>query len=362
MEKQEKLVSVIIPVFNVGKYFRNALDSIISQTYNNWELLLVDDGSNDGSLEIAQEYCEKDRRIHYYQRERLPKGAPTCRNIGFENAKGEYLIYLDSDDIIAPYCFQQRVEYIEKNDCDFAVFPLVGYYHKLFDADGMIFGYKPQGDVVYNLLSRSLPFVVVSNIYKRESLQHSNIVWDTSFKSYQDSDYNLQAIRAGLTFKISNLLPDYFYRLSAENSICKKLFSANNCLSQVAFLEKQTEIYGGDKQYYNALLICAALIYQNILLASDKGEVINQFLTKGVITERVLLAKKLRLIARLSSRIKSLKVLDIFQLLLVPVFFLRYKMHYFRWTKHNSEKYKELEAIFQTAVSSTVKSAIVEKL
>ena len=356
------LLSVVIPVFNVENYLRKTLDCVLHQTYSNWELLLIDDGSTDSSFEIAKEYASKDKRIKLLMRDDLPKGAPTCRNIGLKKASGEYLIYLDSDDIIAPYCFQQRVEFIEANKCNFAIFPLVGFYQKLFDANGMIFGYKPEGDIVFNLLARSLPFVVVSNIYRRQSLVDSKVVWDTSFKSYQDSDYNLQVIRAGLTYKISNLLPDYFYRLSADNSICKKLFKASNCLSQVSFLEKQTAIYGDVKEYRAALLICAALIYQNILCAPDNGEVVKHFLNAGIFLDKKLLAMKLRLMARISVSIRNLKILDIFQLLLTPVFFARYKYHIIRWSMYNCNMYQEIKNNFEEVVSEDIRNDISDKI
>ena len=83
MGKGETKVSVVIPVYNVINYLATTINSIICQTYTNWELLLVDDGSTDGSLEVSRAFCKEDERIHLFERDRPPKGAPTCRNIGF---------------------------------------------------------------------------------------------------------------------------------------------------------------------------------------------------------------------------------------------------------------------------------------
>ncbi len=356
------LISVVIPVFNVKNYLSATLNSILDQTYQNWELLLVDDGSTDGSLEIVEEFCSFDSRIKLYKRSVQPKGAPSCRNIGLNLAQGEYLIYLDSDDIIAPYCFQQRVEYLKKYNCDFAVFPLVGYYNKLFDAEGMVFGYKPQGDDVFSLLARILPFVVVSNIYRRKALIDKGIFWDTELKSYQDSDYNLQAIKAGLSYEITNLLPDYFYRLSAENSICKKLNKAPNCLSQICFINKQTELYGSNKKYNKALMICAAQVFQNILFSEHCEEMAKEFVKLSLFNNCYFLKKSIRNVVSCSQISKNERFLTLLQIIFTPLFFLRFKICFNVWNKRNIVLYRTLSDIYNETVPDTYKDKISSKL
>lgn len=333
MVEEGKLLSVVIPVYNVKDYLGKTLDCIIEQTYKNWELILVDDGSDDGSLEIARKYCEKDKRIRLYQRDRLPKGAPSCRNMGFELAKGDYLIYLDSDDIIAPYCFKQRVEYIEANDCDFAVFPMMGFYETLFDARGMVYGYKPQGDIVCALLARTLPFVVVTNIYKRKALDDKHIFWDTCLKSFQDSDYNLMAIRAGLTYEISNAKPDYFYRLSAQNSICKKLATANNCESQIRFIEKQTQLFGSNNACRKALKVCSAQIYWNIIRVKENKEITKKFVNINLFNGMFFFKWRIIISSFLSTHVSKEFAYDLIQLILTPLFYLRFRLSFVKWNK-----------------------------
>ncbi len=342
LKKMNKLISVIIPVFNVADYLEQTLICILAQTYTNWELIMVDDGSTDGSLEIEKGYCKKDKRVKCYQRDILPKGAPSCRNIGMKLAKGDYIIYLDSDDIIPPYCFEQRINYIEANDCDFAVFPMMGYYEKFFDADGMIYGYKTEGDDVYSFLSRMLPFVVVSNIYKRKSLLDKHIVWDVNLKLYQDSDYNLQAIRSGMTYKMSNLLPDYFYRLSAQNSICKQKNTKSRCENQIFFIEKQTVLYGEKAEYRKALRICAAQTFQIILDSESREETIEKFVSIKLFDGNRLLRTNLKIVTWLSLRTNNPMILSVAQILLLPSFFLPFKMAFKRWYQRNRVLYKEL--------------------
>lgn len=119
------LISIIIPTYNRAVVIQKALDSVIAQTYINWECIVVDDGSTDATLEVLKKYNEQDSRILFFKRERLPKGAPTCRNIGLEHAKGDYVIFLDSDDYLLPFCLEQRIKtFNQYPDCDFLVFPM----------------------------------------------------------------------------------------------------------------------------------------------------------------------------------------------------------------------------------------------
>lgn len=89
-------ISVIVPVYNTEKYLRQCLDSILAQTFKDFELILVDDGSKDGSGQICDEYAEKDNRINVIHKQNA--GVSVARNIGIEAAKGSYIMFVDSDD------------------------------------------------------------------------------------------------------------------------------------------------------------------------------------------------------------------------------------------------------------------------
>jgi glycosyl transferase, family 2/glycosyl transferase family 8 len=98
IEEYEKgeLISIIVPIYNVEKYLRQCLDSIMNQTYRNFECLLINDGSPDNSADICREYVSKDSRFRYFEKEN--GGISSARNLGIEHSKGEYITFIDSDD------------------------------------------------------------------------------------------------------------------------------------------------------------------------------------------------------------------------------------------------------------------------
>lgn len=94
------MISVIVPVYNVEPYLRECLDSIINQTYCDLEILIIDDGSTDGSPQICEEYREKDERIRVFHTEN--RGQSAARNLGLDNARGDWIMFVDSDDYVSP--------------------------------------------------------------------------------------------------------------------------------------------------------------------------------------------------------------------------------------------------------------------
>lgn len=114
------LVSVIIPVYNVEEYLEECIDSVLSQTYPYFEIILVDDGSIDKSGSICDEYVLKDNRISVIHQEN--RGLSEARNAGVEKATGKYIYFLDSDDWILPETFEQLVEKMNSTNADFVFF------------------------------------------------------------------------------------------------------------------------------------------------------------------------------------------------------------------------------------------------
>ena len=104
------MISVIVPVYNVEKYLEECLDSIKNQTFNDIEVILVNDGSTDNSLEICERYCSQDPRFHLINQEN--KGQSIARNIGVAESRGELIVFIDSDDIVKIDLLEKLINYI----------------------------------------------------------------------------------------------------------------------------------------------------------------------------------------------------------------------------------------------------------
>lgn len=108
------IVSIIIPVYGCEAYLRETLDSVIAQTFTEWEAILINDCSPDNSLVIANEYAERDPRFRVYSHEKN-QGAHIARNTALEYVRGRYISYLDSDDIWMPQKLQIQLDFMQKN-------------------------------------------------------------------------------------------------------------------------------------------------------------------------------------------------------------------------------------------------------
>lgn len=132
-----KLVSIIVPVYNVEKYLPKCVDSLINQTYKNVEIILVDDGSTDQSGNICDTYLEKDNRIVVLHKKN--GGLSDARNFGIEHAKGDYYSFVDSDDYLKEQTIEYLVDAAENNDCQISVCNMIRFYD---DGTNDVF-YKP---------------------------------------------------------------------------------------------------------------------------------------------------------------------------------------------------------------------------
>ena len=158
-----KKISVIIPVYNAEKYIRETLDSIIKQSYENWEIILVENGSEDKSPDIIREYEEKYTEIHMIKSP--GKGPGPARNAGLEAAQGEYIVFVDSDDYIPNEdVFYQYISITESINADI----VVSNYARLWDGKLL----PAQGTQTFALsspLSEAFRFLMYGENYIKES-------------------------------------------------------------------------------------------------------------------------------------------------------------------------------------------------
>ena len=134
------LVSVIMPNYNSAKYVKNTIESVLSQTYHNWELIFVDDCSTDNSLDIVRAF--EDERIKIYSTEKN-SGAATARNIAIDKACGDWIAFLDSDDLWMPEKLEKQIEYMHNNSVAFSYTD-----YDVIDEDSRVIStFKPHLDV-----------------------------------------------------------------------------------------------------------------------------------------------------------------------------------------------------------------------
>lgn len=118
-ESAEEIISVIVPVYNAEQYIADCVESVLSQTYKNFELLIIDDGSQDNSRGICRSLCSIDKRIKLFCQ--THRGVSAARNLGIEEAEGKYIFFLDSDDSIHPYLIENLVQMVEEGHCQMAL-------------------------------------------------------------------------------------------------------------------------------------------------------------------------------------------------------------------------------------------------
>lgn len=112
----DSLISIITTSYNYQDYIKETIESVLAQTYTNWEMIIVDDGSKDDSVNVINCYCQKDNRIKLFQHENgINKGLTETIKLGLEKAKSDWVVFLESDDSITPNYLQEKINVIEKN-------------------------------------------------------------------------------------------------------------------------------------------------------------------------------------------------------------------------------------------------------
>ncbi|ARD66887.1 glycosyltransferase family 2 protein [Eubacterium limosum] len=215
-----KKVSVIIPIFNAEKYLEECLNSIITQTYNSLDIILVNDGSSDKSLEICNKYELEDKRVRVFTQNN--QGVSVARNLGLDHIKGEYVTFSDSDDIWEKSGVEKLVLSIEKNNTDLAVGAYNLYDHikksktKVSYLDKEVYSIK---DYLYFLnRGKTSPFFgsQCNKLYKKEIV--NTVRYKEGVSYAEDYLFNLGILKKVHT--ISNVEEAiYNYRQSRENAL-----------------------------------------------------------------------------------------------------------------------------------------------
>mgnify|MGYP001251372206 CR=1 FL=1 len=189
----KQIVSIIIPTFNRAHLIGETLDSIIKQSYQNWECIIVDDGSTDDTKKFIETYSKKDARFIYLSRpENLKKGANSCRNYGYSNSNGDYIKWLDSDDILLPKALENQYNLFSNGTPDVVVSKLEFID---FETKNRIKVNAIQSDdLIYDYFIGKIAFYVSGPLWKKSFLEKQKVLFDEKISNLDDWDFNLRML------------------------------------------------------------------------------------------------------------------------------------------------------------------------
>lgn len=317
--------SVIIPVYNVEKYLNECVDSVLSQTFTDFELILVNDGSTDTSGKICDEYAKKDNRIKVLHKQN--GGLSDARNKGTEIAVGKYVVYIDSDDYVSSPDFLSELFQKAKNEPDIIVYKFKKYFEDSNSFSKCTYAF-PELDNITTLADKISCLVKTDSFYcsawskaiKLSLLKDNHIEFEKGLLGEDQEWYYHLLLKAK---SINGIDKDYIVYRQRANSITSswKIKNLTDCIYIVDKWQKEilnnTEI---SPDYRDALLCSVAKLYCNLLIAytnfpnKTKKEYYKKlkslsFLFKYNLNPRVSLLSKIYKIARFDLTMLALKII-----------------------------------------------------
>lgn len=185
-------ISIIMPTYNVGKYIAKAIESVLDQSFKDWELIVVDDGSPDNSSAIAKQYADRDNRIRIVKKEN--GGLSDARNLGLQNAKGEYVHFFDPDDYLNDHFYNYLYSKTVETDCDMVI---AGYQVEYISRDGnskiekvdFPIDSNDKFDSASNLSPLRFVCYAWNKLFKREFLTNNNLQYEKGLSRIEDAEF-----------------------------------------------------------------------------------------------------------------------------------------------------------------------------
>ncbi len=237
------IVSVIIPCYNHGIYLSECLESILNQTYKNWECIIIDNGSTDNTKQVTESFVQKDKRFKYIYTEQ--KGVSFARNFGIKNSKGKYILPVDADDKIAPLYIEKAVEVLEKKEN----IKLVYCNARLFGAankDWMLPEFSLKNILIENI-------IFCSALFRRKDYDQTNGYNEQMVEGFEDWDFWLDLLKnGGEVVKLPEIY--FFYRIKKD--------SRNHTLDTEKQKRLREKIYQNHKELYTKILENADFVYE----------------------------------------------------------------------------------------------------
>lgn len=240
------MVSVIVPCYNQSDYLDKCLNSVLNQSYKDWECLIINDGSIDNTSKIAKKWINHDIRFKYF--EKINGGLSSARNLGLDYAKGEFVFFLDSDDLISVDCLKVLYNELTFHNVDLAIGKTgycKGQIYEYYESENFDFkcNVKLENDNLSNLFFLSennvLP-IGPNKLYNINFLKENNIYFKSNLL-HEDELFFFNVIYCSNSIVIIDNVT-YFYNKGNNNSITKNL-SYKNVLSNIYILESFFEFY-----------------------------------------------------------------------------------------------------------------------
>ena len=225
MKNEDCLISIIVPIYNVEKYLEKCIESILHQTYEKFELILVDDGSPDSCGKICDDYSKNDRRIKVIHKKN--GGLSDARNAGIEIAKGEYIGFIDSDDYISPDMYKELLDGCLKNQADIAMCGryIVSEGYEVLKEEFIIDGlekYSSKTAIGKLLLWDSCDSAAWDKLYKKSLFE--GIQYPIGVMS---EDYDVTSRLFAKANRIIHVGKALYYYVQRNGSITKQRFNRN---------------------------------------------------------------------------------------------------------------------------------------
>lgn len=223
MEKDK--VSIIVPVYNVEKYVEKCLDSLISQSYKNIEIILINDGSKDNSGKICDMYKRKDSRIEVFHKENA--GVSEARNLGIQKATGEYLCFVDADDFVMNDYIEYMHQLIAKDSSDIAICAKMFSNFNEKQTSDVVIEYLDGENSVIRILNYRMPIGVYSRIFKKDLIDNNGIRFLKDIFMGEGFNFNVACFQKAKKVIISNYKVYYYRRDNATSATSN--FSIKKC-------------------------------------------------------------------------------------------------------------------------------------
>lgn len=205
---ENSLITIVLPIYNVEKYLNRCIESIVTQTYTNLEIILVDDGSLDNSPVICDDWAKKDARIRVIHKQN--EGAGIARNTGLEKASGEYICFFDSDDYIETNTIEKLYNAIKKHDCEAVIF---GFNKQ--DKDGNITKIIPPGDRLFysdeQVINEFLPDLIAPKFQSNQRFYMSIWLFMYSMEKIKKFNWKFVSERKLFSEDVYSLLQLFSY-------------------------------------------------------------------------------------------------------------------------------------------------------